>query len=68
MLISGTGDKTFGDSGKNDFSSLLTKKWVKKAWFGMVWLGCDQNWSERENRIQTASCSKFQSSSQTPGS
>ena len=31
ILIPGTADKTFGDCGRRDFSSLLTKKWVKNS-------------------------------------
>ena len=37
------------------------------VWYVLVWLDCDQNWSELKNRIQTAFYSKFQSSFQTPG-
>ena len=35
------------------------------VWYGLVWLSCDPNWSEKNQKHPTASCSEFQSSSRT---
>ena len=44
----------------------MGQKCLGLVWFGLVWLCCEPNWSELTPKILTASCSDFQSSSQTP--